>query len=602
MYEKKKQKESTVSGGDVFRSYWAVLRNYKWWLVFIFFGIGISGGAELVVPIFYKQFFDILVSSTPSTNTLFSLLYFVLATNLIGWTAFRGTVLMVNYSEAWAMADLKKQAFSYMIDHSYGFFSNNFTGSLVQRVNRYSRALERLADSFVFNVIPLLIRIVGVISVVWFINHNISLILLGLVLVFCAANFFFSRWKLKYNVERAAADSFTTAVLSDAVTNHNTIQLFTGSASEAVGFSNVVDDQAKITRLSWDLDVVVDGVQALFMICAEFLLFFYAVQFWEKGTITIGSFVLIQVYLLGLGGRLWNFSRIIRDFYEGMADAKEMVEILNLPYEIQDVYDAVTLEVPRGKIEFKNIKFGFLEGKQVLEKMSVVINAGEKVALVGPSGAGKSTFVRLLLRLYDVQGGMITIDGQDITQVTQESLRRNISLVPQDPILFHRTLMENIRYGRKDATDAEVLEAAKQAHCDEFIQALPYRYETYVGERGIKLSGGERQRVAIARAILRNAPILMLDEATSSLDSHSEYLIQDALDKLMEGKTTIVIAHRLSTIRKMDRILVIEDGKIIQEGSHEELSGKEGGLYHKLWNLQAGGFLIEESEDEGSSL
>jgi ATP-binding cassette subfamily B protein len=196
--------------------------------------------------------------------------------------------------------------------------------------------------------------------------------------------------------------------------------------------------------------------------------------------------------------------------------------------------------------------------------------------------------------MYDITGGEISIDGQDIKKITQESLRQHISMVPQDPVLFHRSLKENIRYGKPHATDEEVVEAARQAHCDEFIDQLPLKYDTLVGERGIKLSGGERQRIAIARAILKNAPILILDEATSSLDSHSESLIQDALDKLMNGKTSIVIAHRLSTIRKMDRIIVIEDGKVLEEGDHETLLSQESGLYKKLWNLQAGGFIKEE--------
>jgi ABC-type multidrug transport system fused ATPase/permease subunit len=228
------------------------------------------------------------------------------------------------------------------------------------------------------------------------------------------------------------------------------------------------------------------------------------------------------------------------------------------------------------------------------------IPGGQKVALVGPSGAGKTTFVRLLLRLFDVKGGSITVDGQDISDATLDSLHRAIALVPQDPVLFHRTLLENIRYGRSDATDEEVYEAARLAHCDEFIDAFPEKYATYVGERGVKLSGGERQRIAIARAILKDAPILILDEATSSLDSRSEFLIQDALDSLMKGKTAIVIAHRLSTIRKMDRILVIEGGAIKEDGSHDELLKKPESLYRKLWELQAGGFMLDENSESAS--
>jgi ATP-binding cassette, subfamily B, bacterial len=233
----------------------------------------------------------------------------------------------------------------------------------------------------------------------------------------------------------------------------------------------------------------------------------------------------------------------------------------------------------------------------LLAGLNLHINSKEKVGLVGPSGAGKSTITKLLLRMFDVQGGKVTIDGQEISKITQDGLRDSIAFVPQEPILFHRPLMENIRYGRRDATDEEVIAAAKQAHCHEFILNLPEQYQSYVGERGVKLSGGERQRVAIARAILKNAPILLLDEATSSLDSESESLIQDALETLMKEKTVVVIAHRLSTIMKMDRIIVMEKGEVVAEGTHQQLL-EDKGLYQKLWKIQAGGFRDEPAPEE----
>lgn len=299
-------------------------------------------------------------------------------------------------------------------------------------------------------------------------------------------------------------------------------------------------------------------------------------------------------------------NRELRRFYDSFADAIEMVEILEMPHEISDIPDAKPLKTGDCEITFKNVSFYFNEGRPVLENFNLTIKGKEKLALVGPSGAGKTTVTNLLLRLYDVQRGSIEIDGQNIAAVTQESLRDVIAFVPQEPILFHRTLMENIRYGRREASDEEVFAAAKKAHCHEFISAMPEGYRTFVGERGVRLSGGERQRVAIARAILKGAPILLLDEATSSLDSESEALIQDALHNLMEGKTVVVIAHRLSTIMKMDRIIVIENGKVLAEGSHRELLGK-GGLYKKLWSIQAGSFadsepVIENQENPDENL
>ncbi len=288
--------------------------------------------------------------------------------------------------------------------------------------------------------------------------------------------------------------------------------------------------------------------------------------------------------------RLWKVGKNIRTIYEAIADANEMTEILLTPHEIKDAPNAQNLTVKQGKINFTKVNFSYREGVDVLNNFSLTISPGERVALIGPSGGGKSTIVKLLFRFYDIQSGQIVVDGQNIAGITQDSLRANMALVPQEPILFHRTLMENIRYAKINASDEEILEAAKKAHAHDFISAFPESYNTLVGERGIKLSGGERQRVAIARAILKNAPILVLDEATSSLDSESEMLIKDALRSLMKNRTTIVIAHRLSTIMQMDRIVVIDGGNIIEQGKHKELLKVQEGLYQRLWEIQAGGF------------
>jgi len=295
--------------------------------------------------------------------------------------------------------------------------------------------------------------------------------------------------------------------------------------------------------------------------------------------------------------RLVGINRELRGFYSALADGGEMVTILQTPHEIRDKRAARHLAIEKGVVWFDDVTFNFHKGTPILHQFNLTIDGGERIALVGPSGAGKSTVTKLLLRLYDVDNGSVKIDGQDIAGVTQDSLRDAIAFVPQEPILFHRTLMDNIRYGWRDATDEQVIEAAKKAHCHEFISRLPEGYNTFVGERGIKLSGGERQRVAIARAILKDAPILVLDEATSSLDSESEAYIQDALETLMRGKTVIVIAHRLSTIMKMDRIVVMEKGTIVAQGTHLQLIN-ERGLYQKLWSIQAGGFIGGDEDDE----
>ena len=415
-------------------------------------------------------------------------------------------------------------------------------------------------------------------------------------------NITFSRWKLKYDIKAAAIDSVATGYLADTIGNQNTVQLFNGYNFESQGYKKVTNDQANAMKLAWNLDAVIEGGQAFLSFIIEFVLFYYAIKYWQQGLITIGVFVLLQAYVLNIISQLWGFTRLVRDMYQGYADAKEMVEIVKLPHEIKDAPGSKDLVVKNGQIEFKDLTFSFNKTRKVLDDINLVIKPGEKVALVGPSGAGKTTFVRLLLRLYSATSGEILIDGQDVAKITQESLRKNISMVPQDPILFHRTLAENIAYGKRNATKKEIENAAMLAHCDKFIKDLPQGLDTFVGERGIKLSGGERQRVAIARAILKNAPILVLDEATSSLDSNSEMLIQDALNNLMQNKTVIVIAHRLSTIQKMDKIVVVDDGKIIEQGSHNELLKNDYSLYKKLWELQAGGFLKSESDEPGEDL
>ncbi len=549
----------------------------------------------IFVPIYYKKFFDVLGGAGSERSLVVPMLVKVViiigALHLLDQIFWRIGMFWYNSMESKVMARLKQNSFDYMSLHSYNFFTNNFAGSLVQRVNRFSRSFETLCDVIAFNIMPIAITVAGSIIVTWFIAPIISFVIFGWVVLFLAFNLLFSRWKLKYDIAASESDSKTTGYLADAITNNNAISLFTGHSYESKGFKNVSDDQARKTRFSWLLGEISDGMQGFLVTLVEFFVFYYGIKYWENGLVTIGVFVLAQTYIIGLAQQLWGLSNVVRRISEGIADSKEMVDILLTPYEISDIPNAKKLIVQKGEITFKNIYFNFNETREVLSDINLTIKPGEKIAIIGPSGAGKTTFVRLIMRLYDVTKGSIMIDNQDIHTVMQDSLRENIGFVPQDPILFHRTLMDNIRYGRRGATDEEVMHAAHLAHCDEFIDNLPLKYGTFVGERGIKLSGGERQRIAIARAILKKAPIFILDEATSSLDSHSEFLIQDALDNLMHDCTTIVIAHRLSTIKKMDRIIAIKDGKIIEEGTHNELVHKRGGLYKKLWDLQVSGFI-----------
>jgi ATP-binding cassette, subfamily B, bacterial len=588
------KKNKKVPVKEILRQYWRGVKHYKW-LFFPSYILFLSAQIiSILIPLYYKRFFDSISNATDLSATavvLINIIIAVLVLKSINWILWRAGIALYNVMESRIMAKLKQNSFDYIIRHSHTFFANTFGGSLVQKVGRFGRSFEALADTIAFNFIPLVITVVGSIVVTWRIEPTVSIILMVWVAIMTTFSLVFSQWKLKYDAISAEADSKTTGYLSDSITNNSAVTFFTGHEAESQGFVEVTNDQSRKQLFSWRLGDVVDAVQTLLMVFVEFFVFYYAIKYWEVGRITVGTFVLAQTYIIGLANQLWGLNRIIRGVYQSFADAKEMVDILITPYEIMDKPDAKILQVEKGEIEFKNVNFDFGKDNQVIENLTVNIKPKEKVAVIGHSGAGKTTFVRLIMRMYDIKSGSIEIDGQDISNVTQDSLRENISFVPQDPALFHRTLMDNIRYGRRDATDEEVIEASKLAHCDDFIDKLPLKYETFVGERGIKLSGGERQRVAIARAILKKAPILIFDEATSSLDSYSESLIQDALENLMKNSTTIVIAHRLSTVKKMDRIIAMQDGKIVEEGTHDELANKENGLYKKLWDLQVGGFL-----------
>ena len=590
-----------VSLTDILKTFWRAIRPHKGLLAVLISCISIVNIVEVITPLYYKRFFDIVIAASDKAAAGGSLMHIILIIflcNGIIWVGYRIGGFVENRFLTTVSALLRQQAFDYLIRHSYSFFSNNFTGSLVQRVNRLARAFDRLIDKVVWNIIPLFVKIVGVGIVLYLFKPIVAGVMLAWALIFITFNYLVSRWKLTYDIRTAEADSRTTGVLADALSNQNTIQLFTKIQDESKNFENATRTQADAHRVALDISAFVEAGQALLIFLIEFFVFYLAIGYWTESVITVGFFVLLQAYILGLTHRLWEFSRVVRDIYESYADAKEMVEIMLLPHEIRNRRNASSLRVDTGAVAFKDVSFSFNQTRGVLKDFSLSIAPGEKIALVGPSGAGKSTIVKLLLRLHEPAEGVIEIDGTDIKSVTLDSLRKTIALVPQDTLLFHRTLMENIRYGREGATDEEVYEAAKLAHCDEFVENLPKGFETFVGERGIKLSGGERQRVAIARAILKNEPVLVLDEATSSLDSHSEMLIQDALDTLMKGKTVIVIAHRLSTIRKMDRIVVINEGKIVETGDHNALLATEKGLYKKLWMLQAGGFIQQGTQAE----
>ncbi len=574
--------------------YWQSLSNYKVSVFAMLFAVTGAAVIDVIVPLYFKEFFDVLSGSQPKdviVKSLIAILIIIAGLNFLEWIFWRIATFTASYFYPKVMADLTNKCFAYLHKHSFAFFENTFVGSLTKRVKWFVNAFDDILDKVTWNFLPLTINIIVITVVLFQRNIWLGLGIIGWLVVFIIVNGFFTKYKLKYDIQRSEAETKESGLLADTITNQSNVKLFTGYKGELERFARVVEKVRRLRRFTWDLGNLFDAIQGFLMVILEVGILYLAIRLWQRNILTIGDFVLIQAYLMKIFMRVWDFGRIIRQVYENLADAEEMTIILNTPYEVKDIRGAKDLKVTEGKIEFKGVDFCYRKTRKILNSFNLTIKPGERVALIGPSGAGKTTIIKLLLRQHNVTAGKILIDEQNISKVTQESLWKNVSLVPQDPILFHRTLMENIRYGKEDATDKEVAKAAEAANCHKFISNLPDGYNTYVGERGIKLSGGERQRVAIARAILRNAPILVLDEATSSLDSESEHLIQDALDKLMKDKTVIVIAHRLSTIRKMGRIIVVDEGGIVEEGSHDKLTKKKDGIYKKLWKLQAGGFI-----------
>jgi ATP-binding cassette, subfamily B, bacterial len=490
--------------------------------------------------------------------------------------------------------DLAQHVYKHLIDQSADFHANNFGGSLVSQNNKLLGSYMRLADTTIYGILPLTATILAAAIILF---GKVPLYAIGLVLF--SIFYLFASYKMSTPAREAGskhsiAESKQTGYLADSVTNVMVIKSFATNNAEFERFTKVTDKTyaslMNLMRKNQRQMFYFTSLTSTINIASMFAAIISVVSL----NANIATAFLIFNYTANIIGQLFQFSNTaLRNYNRAVGDASEMVNILNTPAEVQDPVNPEESKMHRGSIRLRDVTFTHKDANQaIFSHLNLHIKPGEKVGLVGHSGSGKTTLTRLLLRFSDVDSGVIEIDGQNITSVTQDDLHRAIAYVPQEPLLFHRTIAENIGYSDPNATQQQIAAIAKQANAAEFIEKLPHKYQTLVGERGIKLSGGQRQRVAIARAMLKNAPILILDEATSALDSESEGLIQDALWKLMEGRTAIVIAHRLSTIQRMDRILVMDDGGIIEEGSHKDLLYKKG-IYAALWNRQSGGFIEE---------
>lgn len=509
---------------------------------------------------------------------------------IVGWriTLYCAWTMQIN-----TQRDLFQSIFRHLTNQSLSFHADRFTGSLVSQSSKLTSSFERFWDTLTFQVMPVVTSIVATVVILSFYFWQYALFLGTISVVFALFVYASSRFMAALNTKEAQANTAMNGRLADTISNVVAVKAHAnerGEDAEATMLADAWRDRSRMTMFGF---LKVSTGYSSLIVLINMVALLAAIWASERHLISIATVYLSITYTFTVARQLWEINSIMRNYNRIMGDAHDMAEILTLEPVVKNL-STRKLDASQGHVQWSAVTFSHDTDstEPLFENFSLSIKPGQKIGLVGHSGSGKTTFTRLLLRFSDIDRGSITIDGQDISQVTQASLRNAIAYVPQEPLLFHRSLRENIAYGKPDATEAQIISAAKKAHAYDFIAKLPQGFETTVGERGIKLSGGQRQRIAIARAILKDAPILLLDEATSALDSQSERLIQSSLSTLMKGRTSIVIAHRLSTIAKLDRIIVLENGKIIEDGSHEELLALNG-TYASLWSHQSGGFIEE---------
>jgi ATP-binding cassette subfamily B protein len=580
--------------------FWRANMRYKW----LFASTGLSWLAgmilqKLLMPLVAAQAIDRLIqlSSSSATDYWPIFLPYLIAVAFLG---FGGTgfidlaLLLLSKLETRVRPILQNQIFEYLTQQSLNFHANKFSGSLVAQVNRFTSSYVILTDQFIINSLKMVTNVGIAIVIIAFFSPIIALAMTIWTVIFTLLNIHLTKRRMKFSKAAAAADSVLTGHLADSIGNISAVKAFASEAHEQTTHRALTDDRANKKYRAWIVAIRNDALLGSLMTLLYFMVLVLSIVAVMEKTISIGSLLLIQVYVTQLITELWGLSNLMRSVEQALSDAEEMTAVLDEPITIKDPASPQPSHITKGAISFEDVIFTHSDNKDdpLFKDFTLQIKAGEKIGVVGHSGSGKTTLTRLLLRFSDIENGVIKIDGQDIARIRQSDLRAAISYVPQEPILFHRSLAQNIAYGKSDATDEQIRAAAHKAHAAEFIEKLPLGYETMVGERGVKLSGGQRQRIVIARAILKDAPILVLDEATSALDSESEKLIQLSLRELMKKRTSIVIAHRLSTIQKMDRIVVLEGGVVVEQGSHAELL-KQKGVYAELWTHQTGGFIEE---------
>ncbi|MDB5477951.1 MAG: putative transporter, ATPase and permease component [Alphaproteobacteria bacterium] len=582
------------------RFIWETFLRYRKWAFVILLLRCISKLDQITWPFFVKLMTDNLISVQQTHQIDWQRTLWIILLGFVGWYGNDIADITSNILSGPRIARIRAEIRLLVLNDIYRqsqrFFHDRFAGSISTSLRDLSETVSDILNEILYQFIPTFLLFLTLCSIFFHLHIGYTLLMFAWMSLQVTLVYLTKRNAQKKSRDYGDNRSELIGKLIDSMSNHMSISSFTAHANEHDYIRDaeveVIKKRVDVVNYTQKIFLTTATVEALFIFGGFLSLYLYL---FSKGQATVGDFMFL---LSGIGG----FMRTVKEIsnrmfwlYEQIGIGQEAIRKIIVPKIIEDKEDAQELKITEAKIEVQKLAFAYMPDKPVLQDVSFTMQSGEKIGLVGYSGAGKTTFVNLLLRFYELTQGRILIDGQDIKEVTQESLRRQIALIPQDTSLFHRSLRDNIRIARPEADEEEIVTAAKMAGAHDFIMAQQNQYETLVGERGVKLSGGQRQRIAIARAFLKAAPILILDEATSALDSLTEQGIQDALDLVMSGRTTLVIAHRLSTLRRMDRVLVFDKGRIIEDGSHDALLARNG-TYAKMWAMQAGGFLPEKEE------
>lgn len=593
----------TKEGNEVhlwenFKVYLSFLKNYKFLFIVLLLTVLVNESVNVGERYLLKVLIDKGTSYSAGTMiaAAFINVLIILAAIFISmwilkiifkWVTFH----LINKVESGIIFDIKRYYFNHIVGLNHGFHVSHKTGSLIARLGRGSRAAETMTDTLIFNFSPLIFQLIVAATSIISLSVKPIIILAATMIVFIAFNVYSQRRQTPLQKDSNLADDMEKANVADIMTNIDAVKYFGKEFAIKNKFRKISDNTKKMMLRHWDYWRMHEAIQSTIIGIGTFFILFFTVKDFLAGRLSLGSITFIYTIYVTILGAMYSFTSGMRQFQRVMVDFEDLFQYGRIENEIKDSPNAIKCKVKDGEVEFKDVSFNYGKRK-IFDKLNLKINKNEKVALVGHSGSGKTTLVKLLYRLYDLDSGEIKIDGKNIKEFEQESLRSELSIVSQEGILFDDTIYNNILFSRPDATKSEVFAAIKFAQLDSFVKKLPERENTIVGERGVKLSGGEKQRVSIARAILADKKILVLDEATSALDSQTEYQIQQDLWKLMEGRTTIIIAHRLSTIMRADKIVVMDKGNIVQIGTHNELIRKRG-PYKNLWQLQKGGYLAE---------